>query len=62
VLTITMNAASLLIAHRDYEQAIALLAPVALNPHQTGAAQTARSMIGRAQAAMARGASPAPAQ
>ena len=62
VLSITMNAASLLMTRRRYEEAIALLAPVALNPHEGGAARAAREMIGRAQAAMARGTSGAPAE
>jgi hypothetical protein len=60
VLSITMNAASLLISRRRYDEAITLLAPVALSPHDGGAAQAARAMIGRARTAMARGASGEP--
>jgi len=51
VSSITMNAASLLIARREYAEAIALLGPIAASPHDSGLAQAARRMMAQAEAA-----------
>jgi tetratricopeptide (TPR) repeat protein len=48
VASITLNAASMLIAHRDYFEAIQLLAPLAANPHEPGSAQAARQLLAEA--------------
>jgi hypothetical protein len=55
---ITLNAASMLIAHRDVGIAVALLRPLASDPHNPELAQTARHMMEEAQADVA-GAPPA---
>lgn len=60
VASITVRAATLLIGRRDYAQAIALLRPLAADPHKAGLARAARQMIERAEAGDA--APPAPVQ
>jgi len=50
VADITMNTASLLIARREYAQAIGLLRPLAVDPHNAGLARAAQQMIARAEA------------
>jgi hypothetical protein len=60
VVDITFNAASLLIARRDYAQAIALLMPLVASPHDPGLSRAAREMVEQAQAEM-RAAQPAAA-
>jgi hypothetical protein len=59
VVSITFNAASLLIARRDFAPAIAMLMPLVASPHDPGIARAAREMVDRAQAAMR---APAPAR
>jgi tetratricopeptide (TPR) repeat protein len=56
VAEITLNAASMLIAHRDNGIAINLLRPLASDPHNAELAQAARQMI-----EVANGAAPSPA-
>jgi len=51
VAEITLNAASMLIAHRDNGIAITLLRPLASDPHDSGLAQAARQMIEQASEA-----------
>jgi Flp pilus assembly protein TadD len=60
VVDITFNAASLLIARRDFAQAIALLMPLVASPHDPGISRAAREMVERAEAEM-RAAQPAAA-
>jgi len=50
VADITMNAANLLISRREYAEAIALLRPLAADPHNASLALAARRMIERAEA------------
>lgn len=59
---ITLNAAAMLIAHRDNAIAIALLRPLAADPHDAELAQAARQMIERAQADAPAHPAPAPSQ
>lgn len=49
VADITINAANLLISRRDYAEAIALLRPLAVDPHNIGLARAAQAMIERAE-------------
>jgi len=48
VASITFNTAGVLIARRDYDQAIGLLAPLAVNPHDQGLANAARRLMAQA--------------
>jgi len=48
VASITLNAASVLIARSDYDQAMRLLAPLAVNPHEPSLANAARRLMGQA--------------
>jgi hypothetical protein len=59
VSTITMEAAALLIARRDYALAIPLLRPLAADPHRADLARAARQMIEQAEAGVATLAAPA---
>jgi hypothetical protein len=58
---ITLNAAQLLIARRQYAHAIELLRPLVGTPHNPGLSRAAVEMIDRAEAGM-RAAPPAPAR
>jgi Flp pilus assembly protein TadD len=58
VVSIAFNAASLLIARREYAEAIALLMPLVASPHDPGLSRAAREMVERAEAEM-RAAAPA---
>lgn len=49
VATITMNAATMLMNRREWDQAAALLRPLAENPHDPGLARAARQMLDRAE-------------
>lgn len=49
VATVTMNAASMLMARGDYAGAAALVAPLAADPHNAGLARAARQLIERAR-------------
>ena len=60
VVSITFDAASLLILRRDHASAIALLMPLVASPHDPGISRAAREMVERAQAEM-RAAQPAAA-
>lgn len=51
VYSITLNAASVLIARREHAHAVALLRPLVANPHDPELARVARGMIERAQSA-----------
>jgi len=58
--SITLNAASVLIARREFAHAVALLLPLVANPHDPDLSRMAREMTERARAAMgAAGAAPA---
>jgi len=50
VATVTMNAAAMLMNRRQWDQAAALLRPLAVNPHDAGLALAARRMLDRAEA------------
>jgi len=50
VASLALNAANLLIARGDYDEAIRLLEPLAANPHDQGLAEVARRLLDRAAA------------
>ena len=57
---ITMNAARLLISRREYDDAKALLRPLAADPHNAGLAEAARRMMEQARRAPASVTPPTP--
>lgn len=61
VADIAMNTAGLMVSRREYAEAIALLRPLAQDPHNTGLARAARQMIERAEARQRPAGQPEPA-
>lgn len=47
---IRMNAAAMMLNRREWDQAVSLLRPIAVNPHDSGMARAARQMLAVAQA------------